>query len=196
MPKGQSTRGRIVAQALKDASLVGLEGLSLGQVADKVRMSKSGLFAHFGSKEELQLQVLSLAAERFREVVIVPAVKAPRGIPRLQMLFDRWLAWERSETVPGGCVFIHASVELDDHPGPVRNAVAAWQRQWRDAMGKAAAIAVGERHFRTTLDTGEFAFRMSGIFLAYYHAKRLLADERAEALARSAFTSLLEWASP
>lgn len=196
MPKGQKTRGRIVAQALKDASVVGLEGLSLGDVAEKVKMSKSGLFAHFGSKEELQLQVLAHAAERFREVVILPAFQAPRGVPRLRALFEQWIAWGSDPSVPGGCVFTHAAVELDDKPGPVRDQLADWQRQWRDTLAKAASLAVDERHFRPDLDTQEFAFRMFGIILAYYHAGRLLADPDAGARARAAFDSLVAWASP
>ncbi|MEP6744152.1 MAG: TetR/AcrR family transcriptional regulator, partial [Gemmatimonadota bacterium] len=99
-------------------------------------------------------------------------------------------------SVPGGCVFTHAAVELDDKPGPVRDALATWQRAWRDTLAKGASIAVQEGHFRNDLDTQQFAFRMFGIIFAYYHTKRLLEDPHAESQARSAFDSLVEWASP
>ena len=194
MSKGTITRERIVDQALKDASLEGLEGLSLGRLADEVGMSKSGLFAHFGSKEELQKQVLAAAAERFTAIVVRPALTAPRGVPRVRAMFEGWLRWERDESVPGGCVFTHAQAELDDKPGPVRDSLAAWQRQWKEMLAKAASLAVEQKHFKQGLDTQQFAFQMFGIVFAYYHAKRLLGESNAEAQARAAFESLVEWA--
>lgn len=195
MSKGTVTRERIVDQALKDASLLGLEGLSLGQVAEEVGMSKSGLFAHFGSKEELQKQVLAAAAEKFGEIVVKPALTAPRGIPRVRAMFEGWLRWERDKSVPGGCVFTHASAELDDKPGPVRDALAHWQREWKGMLSRAASIAVEEKQFRKELDTHQFAFQMFGIVFAYYHTKRLLEEANAEAQARAAFEALVVWAS-
>lgn len=195
MAKGTITRDRILDQALKDASLLGLEGLSVGQLAEEVGMSKSGLFAHFGSKEELQKQVLAAAAARFGEIVVKPALTAPRGLPRVRAMFEGWLRWERDVSVPGGCVFTHAAVELDDRPGPVRDALATWQRAWRGMLAKAASIAMQEEHFRADLDTEQFAFRMFGIVFAYYHTKRLLEDPLAAAHARAAFESLVDWAS-
>lgn len=195
MAKGTITRERILDQALRDASLVGLEGLSLGKLAEEVEMSKSGIFAHFGSKEELQKQVLGAAAGKFGGIVVKPALTAPRGLPRVRAMFEGWLRWERDVSVPGGCVFTHAAVELDDRPGPVRDALATWQKAWRDMLAKAAAIAVQEKHFRSDLDTQQFAFRMFGIVFAYYHTKRLLDDPLAESHARAAFESLVGWAS-
>lgn len=195
MSKGTITRERIVDQALKDASLEGLEGLSLGRLAEEVGMSKSGLFAHFGSKEELQKQVLAAAAERFTTIVVRPALTAPRGLPRVRAMFEGWLRWERDESVPGGCVFTHAQAELDDKPGPVRDALAAWQKQWKEMLAKAASLAVAEGHFKSGLNTQQFAFQMFGIVFAYYHAKRLLGETNAESQARAAFESLVGWAS-
>jgi len=195
MSKGTATRERILEQALKDASLQGLEGLSLGRVAEEVGMSKSGLFAHFGSKEELQRQVLGAAAEKFGAIVVKPALTAPRGIPRVRAMFEGWLRWERDQSVPGGCVFTHAQAELDDKPGPVRDTLADWQRQWKEMLARAASIAIEEKQFRKDVDTKQFAFQMFGIIFAYYHAKRLLDDPTAEAQARAAFESLVEWAS-
>jgi AcrR family transcriptional regulator len=195
MTKGTATRDRILDQALKDASIQGLEGLSLGQLADEVGMSKSGLFAHFGSKEELQKQVLNAAAAKFGEIVVQPALSAPRGVPRVRAMFEGWLRWERDTSVPGGCVFTHASAELDDKPGPVRDTLADWQRQWKEMLSRAASITVEEKQFRKGLDTRQFAFQMFAIVFAYYHAKRLLEEADAESQARAAFESLMEWAS-
>lgn len=195
MSKGLATRERIVDEALKEASLVGLEGLSLGQLADQVGMSKSGLFAHFGSKEALQQQVLAAAAEKFGEIVVTPALTAPRGIPRVRAMFEGWLRWERDKSVPGGCVFVHAAAELDDRPGPVRDALAEWQARWKEMLARAASIAVAEKQFKKDLDTRQFAFQMFGIVFAYYHAKRLLQEKDAESQARSAFEFLVKSAS-
>jgi AcrR family transcriptional regulator len=195
MAKGVITRERILDQALRDASLVGLDGLSLGKLADEVEMSKSGIFAHFGSKEELQKQVLAAAAEKFGNIVVKPALTAPRGIPRVRAIFEGWLRWERDVSVPGGCVFTHAAVELDDRPGPVRDDLAVWQRTWRDMLARAASIAVDEKQFRKDLDTQQFAFRLMGIIFVYYNSKRLLEDPKAETHARTAFEDLVEWAS-
>lgn len=195
MSKGTATRERILEEALSEASLQGLEGLSLGVLAEQVGMSKSGLFAHFGSKEELQKQVLAAAAEKFAEIVVKPALTAPRGIPRVRAMFEGWLRWERDKSVPGGCVFTHAAAEYDDKPGPVRDALADWQRQWKEMLSRAASIAVQERQFRQELDTKQFAFQMFGVVFAYYHAKRLLEEKDAEAQARAAFEALVRSAS-
>jgi AcrR family transcriptional regulator len=192
MAKGAQTRDRILDQALQLASTDGLEGVTIGRLAQDVGLSKSGLFAHFRSKEELQLAVLATAAEKFTEVVIRPALTAPRGEPRVRALFERWLAWERHESIPGGCVFMQLSVELDDRPGAARDALVVAQRRWLDMLAKTAAIAIEAGHFRRDLDTRLFAFQMYGILCSYYHVKRLLRDEAAEDNARTSFEQLLD----
>src|SRR5436189_6484831 len=116
MSKGSVTRSKIVETALRSASVDGIEGITLGKVAADIGMSKSGLFAHFDSKEALQIDVLAAAADKFTQVVVAPALVAPRGEPRLRALFERWLVWEQHESLPGGCVFMHATAELDDRP--------------------------------------------------------------------------------
>ena len=191
MSKGAETRDRIIESALRTASVEGLEGISLGRLASDVGMSKSGLFAHFGSKEELQLDVLQAAAEKFAQVVIQPALGAPRGEPRVRALFEHWLAWERHESLPGGCVFMHAAAELDDRPGPARDSLAHWQRQWLQMLAKAVRIAVDSGDFRPELDADLFAFQMLGLILGYYHARRLLDDPFAEAHVRQGFDALV-----
>lgn len=191
MSKGAATRDRIVEQAMASASVEGLEGISLGRLAAELGMSKSGLFAHFASKEALQLDVLQAAADRFMQIVVRPAMAEPRGEPRVRSLFEHWLAWERHESLPGGCIFMHAAAELDDRPGPTRDALVQWQRQWLDALAKAARLAVETGHFRAGLDPDLFAFQQLGLVLGYYHTRRLLGDPRAEDHVRRAFDALV-----
>jgi AcrR family transcriptional regulator len=190
MSKGAATRDRIIERALRTASVEGLEGISLGRLASDVGMSKSGLFAHFDSKEALQLDVLGAAAAKFTDVV-KPAFTAPRGEARVRALFEHWLQWERNESLPGGCVFMHAIAELDDRPGPARDALVDWQRQWLDALAKAARIAVDTGEFRPDLDAELFAFQQYGLVIAYYHARRLFHDPQAEDRVRRAFDALV-----
>jgi AcrR family transcriptional regulator len=189
--KGAETRERILDQAVRLASRDGLEGLTIGSLSTELGLSKSGLFAHFGSKDELQLQVLQAAVGRFEQTVIRPAITAPRGEPRIQAFFANWLAWEDDPAMPGGCLLIAASVELDDRPGAQRDfLVQAHQDRFR-FMTKAARLAVEAGHFRTDLDPGQVAFEINAIVLGYHHAKRLLEDDRAGARARAAFARLL-----
>jgi AcrR family transcriptional regulator len=189
MSKGDETRLRILDRAMALASVVGLEGLSIGELAKATGMSKSGLFAHFESKEELQLMILKTAGDRFVGEVVSPALRAPRGEPRLRALFDRWLAWEKARM--GGCPFVEASYELDDRPGPVRSALAAAQRDWVDTLATAARVAVAEGHLRADVDPTQLAYEMYGIFLAYHLYQRLLDAEDAGLRAQTAFERLL-----
>jgi AcrR family transcriptional regulator len=191
MSKGTDTRARIVETALRSASIDGIEGITLGKVASDVGMSKSGLFAHFDSKEALQVDVLNAAAQKFAEVVVSPAFKAPRGEPRLRALFEHWLEWERHDSLPGGCIFVHAAAELDDRPGPAHDTLVAWQQRWMDTLTRAVQMSVEARHFRNDLDAGLFAFQTYGIVLGYYHAVRLLRDPEARLKALAAFDSLV-----
>ncbi|HEX5760680.1 MAG TPA: TetR/AcrR family transcriptional regulator [Thermoanaerobaculia bacterium] len=196
MGKGAETKERILEQAVGLASRDGLDGLSIGGLATELGLSKSGLFAHFGSKEELQLQVLQAAVERFREVVVRPGLAAPRGEPRIRVFFERWLDWDAGRSLPGGCILIAAATELDDRPGPQRELLVRAQRDWFDALAKAARIAVEEGHFRADLDAEQFAFQLYGIVLGYHHSKRLLRDPRAPEHARGAYQRLIDSVRP
>jgi AcrR family transcriptional regulator len=191
MSKGTDTKTRIVETALRAASVGGLEGITLGKVAADVGMSKSGLFAHFDSKETLQVDVLAAAAEKFAEVVVAPAFAAPRGEPRLRALFDYWMEWEQNESLPGGCVFMHASAELDDRPGPARDALVDHQRRWMDTLAKAVRLTIEAGHFRADVDPSLFAFQLYGIVLSYYHSARLFRDPDARSRAIAAFESVV-----
>jgi AcrR family transcriptional regulator len=189
--KGDETRSTILDHALAAASRLGLEGLSIGSLAEAVGMSKSGLFAHFQSKEQLQLAVLESAVERFVATVVAPALRAPRGEPRLVELFDRWLAWEQAPFLPGGCIFVASANELDDRPGPLRDTLVAYQRDWLEALATAVRLGVEEGHFRADLDPRQAAYDLYAVILAYHHFSRLLRDPQAEQRARDAFARLL-----
>jgi AcrR family transcriptional regulator len=186
--KGDATREAIVDRAIDLARRVGLEGLTIGRLAEDLDLSKSGLFAHFRSKEALQVQVLEGAAARFVAMVLEPAIKAPRGEPRLRMLFERWLEWERR---PGGCVFVQAAADLDDRDSPARDRLVELQRQWLDAIATTARGAIREGHFHSGVDAVQLAHDLNGIILAYHHAARLLRDAAAETRARTAFEALV-----
>jgi AcrR family transcriptional regulator len=190
--KGEQTREAILVHALGLATRIGFEGLTIGRLADDLKMSKSGLFAHFRSKEALQLEILRMAGARMVETVVKPALATPRGEPRVRALFDGWLQWEQSPSLPGGCPFMAASFELDDRPGPVRDFVVQNLRDWMDTMAGAARIAVQEGHFRADLDCEQFAHECQGIGLAFVHASRLMRDPKARVRAQTAFDSLLD----
>src|SRR5262245_32269856 len=193
MGKGAQTREAIVEQAMRLASRDGLDGLTIGALAEELGMSKSGLFAHFGSKDELQLQVLQAAVDRFRETVVRPALTAPRGAPRIRAMFENWLSWSNDHgRLPGGCVIVAAAVELDDRPGPLRDFLVQAQKDWLATLAKAARLTQEATDFRADLDVEQFAFEVYGIILAYHHARRLLRDRKAEARARAAFDRLID----
>jgi AcrR family transcriptional regulator len=193
--KGEQTRETILLHALKLATQVGFEGLTIGRLADELELSKSGLFAHFGSKENLQVKVLELASRRFVDEVVRPALSAPRGIRRVRALFERWLAWETSPSLPGGCPFNAAATELDDRPGPARDFVVQSQHDWLDTIANTARTAVQEREFAPDLDCEQFAYELQSIMLGYSHASRLMKDPRARARTERAFEALLQRAA-
>jgi AcrR family transcriptional regulator len=191
MSKGETTRAAILDVALATASKVGLEALSIGELAKEAGLSKSGLFAHFASKEELQIEVVRKAIDRFVELVVSPALKQPRGEPRVRALFENWFDWSRASELPGGCLFIAASSEFDDQPGPLRDLLLASQKDWLSALAQAARIAVEEGHFNANLDTEQFAWQLDAFILGYHHSARLLRSKDAQKRARMAFESLI-----
>ena len=191
MGKGATTRQAILDHAVGLARHVGLQGLTIGRLADDLDLSKSGLFAHFRSKEALQLQVLDAAAEDFVDVVVRPALKAPRGESRVRTLFDRWVHWESRQHAPGGCIFVQAAAELDDQEGPVRDRLVQLQRDWLETITTTVSGAIREGEFASTVDAEQFAHDLQGVILGYHHAARLLRDPRAEQRARTALEALI-----
>jgi AcrR family transcriptional regulator len=191
MGKGEITRQAILERATALASRSGLEGLSIGHLAEDLGLSKSGLFAHFGSKEALQVEILRFAAERFVEHVVRPALAQPRGEPRVRAIFERWIGWSRSHSVPGGCLFVAAASELDDRPGPARDELVRLQRDWMDTIAISFRSGITEGHFRADADPEQFAHDLYSVALGYHHAQRLLRDPAAHSRARASVEALL-----
>lgn len=165
-PKGAATREAILDRAYAIACANGLEGLSIAPLAEAVGMSKSGVFAHFGSREGLQLAVLGSAAERFGNAVLIPALSQPRGLPRLRAIMHHWFEWVRSTT--GGCVLLGAATEYDDRDGPLHDRVLDNDRLWRDVLHRAIEQSVEAGHLAPG-DAGQRAFELYAIALAVHH---------------------------
>ncbi len=189
--KGEATRERIVSRAFLLAGRDGLDGLSIGALADELKLSKSGLFAHFGSKEELQVAVIDLASGLFAERVMLPAFKAPRGLPRLRSIFEHWVGWATDSRMPGGCFFQQANIELDDRAGRPRDVLVEQQKNLIDSLAKTVQLAIDEKHVRPDTDTRQFAFEIEGIIMAFNLYYRLMKDRRAVERARAAFERLV-----
>lgn len=191
MGKGEETRRAILSDALAEASVQGFDGLTIGSLAKRTGLSKSGLYAHFDSKEDLQVRVIEEARDRFVDVVISPAFRAPRGEPRLRSIFEHWLAWETHSDLPGGCPFIPAASELDDKPGRARDALVAAQKDWQETLRGAVRIAIEQQHFRPDVDPAQFVYEMWSHVLAYHYYSRLLARDDARQRLQVAFEALL-----
>lgn len=190
LQKGQQTRAAILDAALSLAAHKGLEGLSIGTIAETMGMSKSGVFAHFGSREELQIAVLREYHARFEEEVFAPALDAQRGLPRLRALLERWL-WRVSMEIDSGCIYISGAVEFDDRPGPVRDALVAMVQTWQLALERAIRLAVEVGHLRADTDPAQLLFDVHGVILALHHDARFLRSAGAAARARSALERIL-----
>jgi len=188
--KGRQTRATILDAALGMASHMGLEGLSIGALAEVTQMSKSGVFAHFGSREELQIAVIREYHARFEGEVFYPAVHEPRGLPRLRALFERWVK-RVSVEIDSGCIYISGAVEFDDRPGPVRDALASMVMAWHAALERAIDLAVVEGHLRADTDATQMLFELHGLILALHHDARFLRRPGALDRARRAFEHLL-----
>ena len=191
MTKGTSTRDAVLGHALALASEVGLEGVTIGTLAERAKMSKSGLFAHFESKEALQIAVLDEAVRRFVEVVVAPALGTKRGEPRLRALLENWLLWSNADFMPGGCVFVASIAELDDRPGPVRDRLAASQQDWLETLATAIRIAIDEGHFRADADPEQLAQEILAMAYGTHLISRLLRDPETSTRLRTATERLL-----
>lgn len=194
--KGQQTRASILDAALALASQMGLEGLSIGALAEVTEMSKSGVFAHFGSREELQISVIREYHTRFEEEVFFPAIRAAAGLPRLVAMFDRWVR-RVSVEIDSGCIYISGATEFDDRPGPVRDALADMVRAWHDALRRAIELSRAAGHLRADTDPAQMAFEIHGLILALHHDARFLRSAGAVERARRGFEHVLErYATP
>jgi AcrR family transcriptional regulator len=176
--KGIATRELILTRAYELARETGLEGLSIGTVAVAAGMSKSGVFAHFGSREQLQMALLESVGARFVEFVRTPALREPRGLPRLRKLAERWCEWSRAHR--SGCVLLSAAVEYDGRrDGVIREYVLGQQSGWRDQVRRAIQLAVDEGHLRKDTDTTQLAFELYSLMLGLHHDAGLFGYEKA-----------------
>ncbi len=173
LPKGQQTKAAIVDAALRMAAQVGLEGLSIGSLAEAMGMSKSGVFAHFGSRDELQISVVREYYARFEAQVFQPAMMQPRGLPRVRALFEHWMRFTSAE-LDSGCIFISGAVEFDDRPGPVRDALAEAVGAWIDAMTRAVAQAGEQGHLLASADPRQISFEIHALILALHYEARFM----------------------
>lgn len=189
MGKGEATRQAVIDQAIEIAGRLGVAGLTIGTLAAASDMSKSGLYAHFRSKEALQLAVLEEARERFVAEVIRPALAAPRGVPRVRELFEHWFATSSSGSA--GCLFVSAATEFDDVPGPVRDQLVRDHWDLVESLAQTYRAGAKEGAFRDDLEPEQFAHDLHGVMLAHFHSRRLLRDPLAEQHARFAFERLM-----
>jgi len=190
LQKGQQTKQLIVNAALGLAEQIGLEGLSIGALAEVTRMSKSGVFAQFGSREELQISVVREYYQRFSDEVFFPAMNAPRGLPRVRALFANWMKRVAVE-IQSGCIFISGAVEFDDRPGPVRDALASSVQTWLNAMYRAIVQARDEGHLAPDVDAQQMGFEIHGLILALHYEARFLKNPGAVERANTGFENIL-----
>ena len=190
MHKGQQTKAAIIEAALGLATQIGLEGLSIGALAEITQMSKSGVFAHFGSREELQISVIREYFCRFEQEIFYPALQAPRGLPRVKALFDNWMQRVAVE-IQSGCIFISGAVEFDDRPGPVRDALANSVQAWLAALYRAVVQAKQEGHLLPTADEEQMAFEIHALILALHYEARFLQNPRSVGRAHRGFDNIL-----
>lgn len=192
MSKGSETRAGIVDQAFRQATVVGLESLSLGPLADSLNMSKSGLFAHFKSKEALQLEVVDTAIERFKAEVVAPSKRQADPAAELETFFTRWLVWIKSVKDYGGCVFMTMAQEYDERPGVIRDRVSQSQKDLRKHLADIVRRGMNEGRFSAAADPDQWAFELHGIALSYQHAANLLHDPKARTRALTGMRRLLD----
>jgi AcrR family transcriptional regulator len=191
-----STRERILDQGLALMSQWGLEGVTLGVLADQVGMSKSGLFAHFRSKEEVQISLLDHTAEVGAAHIIAPSMNEPEGLPRLKALVKNWFGWAPRAGLPGGCPVAAGLFEFDDVKGPVRDRILEMEAEWRGLLTKTVTEACSLGHLRSDLDVAQFVWELCGIYLSHHAAQRFLKSPDADRRAQTAFEALLARAAP
>ena len=190
MAKGQQTKTNIIDTALHIATHHGLESLSIGGLAEATSMSKSGVFAHFGSREDLQMEVLKLYHYRFEQEVFFPSMKEPRGIQRLQSMFARWVK-RVSVEIASGCIYISGAVEYDDRPGPIRDSLVAMVRAWQGALLRCVEQSIATGDLKADTDAQQLVYEMYGLILALHHDARFLRVPGSIERAQAGFVRLL-----
>jgi len=194
--KGEETRSQILSAAVQMASETGFESLTIGSLAERTGLSKSGLFAHFGSKQELQVAALDEAARIFTEAVFLPAMKAPRGLKRLHALFENWITWPQTARLPGGCPIDSATREYDHHPGAMRDAIIDRQKLLDRELSKAVQMAIDSGELDPKTDARQVAFEFVGIVMIAFRTEMLFGAEEAHRRARTSFDRLVGQHAP
>ena len=190
MTKGDETKNAILDTALAMASELGLEGVTIGILAKATKMSKSGLFAHFQSKENLQVEILKYGASIFIETAVIPALRTEAGISRIRALVNNWIKWASSHA--GGCLFITASNEFSNREGIVRTFLLQQQKSWVGTMRKVARSAVKTGEFRQDLDCDQFVFELYSLLLGFHLYHHLLHSEEIETRQKIALDQLFD----
>jgi AcrR family transcriptional regulator len=190
MTKGEDRKFEILEVGLDMASRLGLEAVTIGTLAKAIGMSKSGLFAHFQSKENLQIDILKHAEEDFSAKVLGPALTTPAGIPRIKALLKKWIEWGSKLT--GGCIFVSAATEFSDRPGKVRDFLLHQQEQWIESLRRMAESAIKAGDFRHDIDCGQFAFDLYSLLLGFHYYHQLLRDPHTLKRQEEALERLLE----
>jgi AcrR family transcriptional regulator len=193
-PRGLKTRESILRRAVSIASVEGLQGLTIGKLAADLGISKSGLFAHFGSKEDLQLAVIEAARLIFVDLVIRPA-SHEKGLRRLRMFYENWISYSNAKTFAGGCFFSAVSLEFDDRPGKVRDQIMILMKKWLDTLEDTARAAQAGREIKKEVDPHQLAFEMHALATAANWSSRLFQDKTAFRTARTAVLQRLEQVS-
>jgi AcrR family transcriptional regulator len=193
--KGEQTRALILDHALHHAAVHGFEAITIGTLAERTGLSKSGLFAHFGSKEELQVATLDEAVRRYNQAAFLPALAAPRGLKRLTSMFEHWIAWTETGELTA-CPMMAAAGEFDRREGPMRDAIEAHMRRLHLETAKSVEMVIKTGEFSTDTDPEQFAFELFGVIATFYRSRNLFRDPLATDRARSAFARMVESARP
>ena len=190
MVRDNNTKRAILEKGLEMASNLSLEAITIGGLAKEMNMSKSGLFAHFQSKENLQVEILNYAAQIFSEQVILPTLKIERGIPRIRAIFNNWIKWGAKSS--GGCIFVNATTEFNDRPGNIQNILLAQQKQWMDVLKRIGESAIKAGAIKPDSDCEQFAYDLYSLVLGYYYYDQLLQDPKIEQRKEKSLNQFLE----
>ena len=188
--KGDDTKSDILASGLEMASQYGLEDVTIGNLAKTMQMSKSGIFGHFQSKENLQLLIISYAVQHFTDTVVLPSLKIKRGIARIRAMINNWIEWGNG--LSGGCIFVSASIEYSGRPGPVRDALLSYQQTWLNSLARLAKSAVKAGDFRSDIDIKQFAFELYSLILGFHYYHRMMKDVNTKDKQEKALNKLIK----
>jgi AcrR family transcriptional regulator len=190
MGKENNTKTAILEKGLKMATHLSLEAITIGGLAKEMKMSKSGLFAHFQSKENLLVEILNYAAKHFTDYVITPALKIERGIPRIRAIVDNWVKW--GTMFSGGCIFVDATTEFNDRPGNIQNILFGQQRQWVNVLRRIGESAIKAGDIKPDSDCEQFAYDLYSLVLGHYYYDQLIDDPKIELRKEKALNQFLK----